>query len=78
MRTLIGLVIALCGWVMGLFFAAISLAAMGGGILRMDAKLFFDGAGTLLVGFVTWWILVVMASPYGIPRPRLVRKRKQR
>ena len=78
MNTLIGLVIALCGWGMGLFFAGISLWAMGGAMIRLDATLFFDGTVTLLMGFLTWWILVSMASLYGIPRPRLIRTRKQR
>lgn len=78
MNKLIGLVIALCGWSMGIFFAGISLYAMGGAALHLDAKLFFDGIIGLLVGFVTWWVLVSLASIYGIPRPRLLRQRKQR
>lgn len=78
MNKLIGLVIALCGWGMGIFFAGVSLYAMGGALIRLDIKLFMGGIICLLTGFVIWWVLVTFASTYGIPKPRLSRRRKQR
>lgn len=78
MNTLIGLAISLCGWGMGVFFAGVSLYAMAGAIIRMDIKLFLGGLICLLTGFVIWWVLVTLASTYGIPKPRLSRRRKNR
>lgn len=78
MTKLIGLVIALCGWGMGIFFLGVSVYAMGGAVVQMNTTLFFDGIVCLLLGFVTWWVLVSLASLYGIPKPRFSTRRKRR
>ena len=76
-RTMIGLILALSGWVCVGIYLLLTGQALWNAIAQTNPSLLGDAAGSFATGVVSWAVLVYFGSLFGIRRPRLLRKKNR-
>ena len=76
-RLVIGLSLALSGWVCAGIYLILAAQAFGKAVSHGNWAFTSDAAIMLLLGVVSWAVLTYLAGLFGIRRPRIMRKRNR-
>ena len=76
-RFVIGFSLALSGWVCAGIYLVLAAQAVGKAVTQASVAFFGDAAFLLVLGVVSWAVLIYIGGLFGIRRPRLMRKKNR-
>lgn len=76
-RLVIGLSLAVSAWVCAGIYLILAAQALGKAVSQGNAALFGDAAFLVVLGVVSWTVLLYLGSLFGIRRPRIMRKKNR-
>lgn len=76
-RFVVGFSLALSAWVCAGIYLILAAQAFGKAVAQGNASFLGEAAFLLVLGVVSWAVLLYLGSLFGIRRPRLMRKKNR-
>lgn len=76
-RFIVGITLAVSAWVCAGIYLILAAQAFGKAVAHGNASFLGEGAYLLVLGAVSWIVLLFLGSLFGIKLPRLTRKKNR-